>query len=492
MLKGRGITILFLLLGIMWIPAQGQEWLGLSTNNYSGIWGGQMNPASLTGNKTYLDINLIGGGLNFSNNFAYIPKDDYSLFYLITADTIIPIYGKYRYNGYYTYYKNKNPKWMVMNNRITGPSALYQFNKDAFAVSFSFRTAASGVNVPWELLVFMYEDLSYPPLQGIRFKDQDFSISELSWEEMSFSYAREIYNRYGNTVSVGITGKLLFGLAGGYSDFPDVDYKAIDSKTVHFYHFNADVAFSIPESGLKNVALNPFNSSGFGLGADIGIVYTKLKNRYGTTKGKRPCATPYADYQYKIGLSLIDIGGISFNKNTEFHTFDVENIEVSSTDLDSLKGMPADFGMRYLSKLLTGDSLASLVDNRMRIGLPTAVNLQFDWHPAGPYYISMIWVQPLHFHLKDVKRAAQLALIPRYETRWLGVSLPVSLLQYQKPRIGLALRLYTFTVGTECLGTILNFSNLDNVDIYFSLKLSLDKGLCNPYKRGACDKGEIR
>ncbi len=489
--KGREIIILFFLLGFLKIPAQGQEWLGLSVNNYSGIWGGQLNPASLTGNKTYLDFNLIGAGINFSNSFAYIPKEDYSLFYLLTADTIIPIYGEYRYNGYYTYYKNKNPKWMIMNNRINGPSATYQYGKDAFGVSLSFRTAASGVNVPWELLVFMYEDLSYPPLQGIRFDDHDFSISELSWEEISFSYAREIYNRFGNSISVGVTGKLLFGINGGFSDFPIVDYKAIDSKTVHFYTFDADVAYAISEDGLTKTAMNPFNAPGFGVGADIGIVYTKLKDVYGSTKGSRPCEIPYADYQYKIGLSLLDIGGISFNKDAESHTFYVENIEVSSTDLDTLKEMSVDVGMRYLSKLLTGDSLASLVDTKMRIGLPTALSLQFDWHFAKPYYLSLVWVQPIHVHLKDVKRAAQIAVIPRYETRWLGVSVPVSLLQYQKPRIGLALRLYTLTVGTECLGSWFNFSNLDNVDLYFSLKLSLDKGVCNPDKRGACDKGDV-
>jgi len=486
MRKRREIYILFFLLCTIFTPVRSQESLGLSLNNYSGIWGGQINPASLTSNKTYLDINIVGASLLFSNNFAYIPKEDYSLFDLITADTIIPIYGKYLYNGFYVYYKNTDLKWSDINSRINGPSVSFQKGKNAFGLTTSIRAASSGVDIPWEMLVFMYEDLSYPPLQGIRFDDRDFSLSELTWEEISFSYAREVFNKFGHSLSVGVTGKFLVGLNGGYSNFYRSDYIALNSKTVEFYKFQADVTFAMPGSGLKSSFTQPFNAIGYGVAADIGIVYVKRKSYINDKAGVRACESQYADYDYKIGLSLLDLGGITFSKDTEFHTFDIENVTVNTDDLDTLKGMTADVGMRYLSELLTGDPNASLIGNRMRIGLPTAISLQADWHISKPYYLSLFWVHPLHFHLYDTKRAAQLAVVPRYETRMVGVSMPVSLLQYQRYRVGLALRFYTFTIGTECLGTLLNFKDLDSVDIYFSLKFNLLKGRCNPFRKGAC------
>ncbi len=487
--KRGGIIILIFLLKMMYNPMLGQESLGQSLGNYSGIWGGHINPASLTLNKVFIDVNLVGASTHFSNNFGYIPHEDYSLFGLITADTIIPRYGKYMYNGYYTYFNNRNDKWARIVSRVNGPSAMLQNGKSAFAVSASLRFASSGINIPWETLVFMYEDLTYEPLQGIRFNDSDFSFSLLTWEELAFSYARIIYDRNGNQLSAGITGKLLFGLNGGYSEFRTVDYIAMDSKTVDFYKFQTNVAFAMPASGLASSFSHPFNSVGFGLGADIGITFIKKKNRYSENKGSRPCEFSYEDYLYKIGISILDLGRISFNKDTEYHVFNVENVSLNTDDLDTLKGMTADVGMRYLSSLMLGDSNASLKDDKMKIGLPTALSLQFDWHIMGSYYMGMIWIHPLHFYLKDTKRAAQLAIVPRYETRMLGVSMPVSLYQYERWRFGLALRFYTLTVGTECLGTILDFKDLDSIDLYFSLKFNLDKGRCNPSRFGACVKG---
>ncbi len=486
--KRWGIIILIFLLKAVYNPMLGQESLGQSLGNYSGVWGGHINPSSLVLNKVFFDVNLAGESLHFSNNFAYVPHQDYSLFGLITADTIIPKYGKYLYNGYYTYFRNQHVKWARINSRIMGPSVMFQNGKNAFAVTTSVRFASSGVDIPWETLVFMYEDLTYEPLQGIRFDDRDFSFSLLTWEELAFSYAGIIYDRNGNQLAAGVTGKLLFGLNGGYSEFRIADYKAIDSKTVDFYRFQTNVAFAMPSSGLVSSFSHPFSSVGFGLGADVGFTFIKKRNRYSESRGYRPCEFAYEDYDYKIGFSILDLGGISFNKDTEFHAFNVENVTLNTDDLDTLKGMTADVAMRYLSKLMLGDSNASLKGDKMKIGLPTALSLQFDWHALGSYYVGLLWVHPLHFRLKDTKRAAQIALIPRYETRMLGVSLPLSLYQYERWRFGLALRFYTLTIGTECMGTIFNFKDLDSVDIYFSLKINLDKGICNSFKRGACIK----
>jgi hypothetical protein len=85
-----------------------------------------------------------------------------------------------------------------------------------------------------------------------------------------------------------------------------------------------------------------------------------------------------------------------------------------------------------------------------------------------------------------VHRPAELSITPRYETRWLEVSLPVSLYDWYLPRVGLAIRVYGFTIGCDKLGGFFNFNDFTGMDVYFSIKYFLDKGLCRTKTNGHC------
>jgi hypothetical protein len=487
MTSGRNLYLIL----IFFIPKLiiSQEAIGISMDNYSGVWGGQLNPASLTQNKTYVDINIISGSFHFSNNFAYIPPGDPSFFGPFPIDTLRPIYGEFDYNGYYTYYKNTSDKWISLSTKIMGPSAMFQYNRHAFAFTSSLKTYGSGISFPWEIPVFAYEDLTYEPLQKQRFNDKDFGVNELVWSEFAFSYANEIYKKRNVSISVGITGKLLFGIAAVYNTYKKVDYKVLDEKNILFYNLNSDVAYAYVEN-IDNIdvsLLSPGNSNGFGLGADIGIVYKKVKKPTNYYDNGKACKFPYEDYLYKIGFSILDIGNIKFSKNAEQHNYYARN---TLLNIDSLP----DFNdqttvseyLRSLSEILTGDPDSSFVDSSFRVNLPTAASLQFDWHIKNPYYLSFLWVQPITFKTKNARRPAQIAVIPRFENRFFGISLPVSLLNYRTFRTGLSIRIYNLTIGTESLGTLLDFRNLDNVDLYFSLKFNLQKGRCDISHKDAC------
>ena len=75
-------------------------------------------------------------------------------------------------------------------------------------------------------------------------------------------------------------------------------------------------------------------------------------------------------------------------------------------------------------------------------------------------------------------RPAELSVTPRFETSLFEVHLPVSLYEWTQPRIGLALRVYGITVGTEKLGGFFHVSNFTGMDFYFSVKLFFNKGNC--------------
>ncbi|PLX10907.1 MAG: hypothetical protein C0598_09510, partial [Marinilabiliales bacterium] len=108
------------------------------------------------------------------------------------------------------------------------------------------------------------------------------------------------------------------------------------------------------------------------------------------------------------------------------------------------------------------------------------------YHYKEKIFLGAYWIHPIRFNGHTMRRPAQLAIIPRYETKHLEFSLPISLYEYQYPRIGAALRISFLTIGTERLGTWIGAGNLDGMDIYFSLKFGLEKGKCRVKSNNKC------
>lgn len=65
-----------------------------------------------------------------------------------------------------------------------------------------------------------------------------------------------------------------------------------------------------------------------------------------------------------------------------------------------------------------------------------------------------------------------LVVTPRFESRWWGASLPLSILNYEQVRIGLAARLAFLTIGTDHLLSFVGQKKLSGTDFYLSLKIN--------------------
>ena len=481
-----GSRLLFILFFLsIAITNKGQEMVGNVFNNYSGINSASINPALLTGSKTYLDINLLGADIFFKNNWAYVPKEDKNIWDFVNSDTLIPVYGKYRYNGLYTYYKNTNKKHLNESVRIIGPSAMLQNGDHAFGISVSSRVVSSANNIPWEIPVFIYEGLTYDYLQGVNFNDDNFDFSTLAWTEISASWAYDFKRIYKGKFTLGVSGKFLLGHSGAYSINNNANYIVHDPRNIEFFNYDSEYGFALPfdYNSFDPLYLGPY-VKGYGLAFDLGIVFTKLKNSFPASRGRRLCSKPYEEYLYRVGISLLDLGGISFNKNAQKHTFD--NVSVFWHEFDTLEYRSFNVGMQQLSKAFYGDPYKSNTSDKISIGLPSAISLQFEGNFFKNAYLSVLWIQSLRFSRKQVQRPNQIALVPRYENSFIAFSLPISVVNYKYVRLGAAIRFGSITVGTERLGILLGLTDLDGMDIYFSIKLSLTKGNCSTQKFGAC------
>lgn len=477
-------TLILAILISMNISVSGQEMLGVNFSEYSGINGAMINPALMTGSKVFLDVNIIGGNVSASNDMAYFLGENNTISKLIKSDTFQLNDGDFRYDRSYNYYNNTKKKYLAANARLLGPSAMLQFNHHAIGLTTGVRSIHGGNNIPYEMPIIFYEGLEFPDYHNIEFDDYNYSFVSMTWSEIGVSYAFDIVNYYDDKLTVGVTAKALFGHEGGYIAIDHANYVVPNSSTVDFIDLDAEIGYSVPFNEETNeIDLNTI-IRGYGVGFDIGFVYTKKESIYdhGGTQGI--CSKPYQDYKYKIGFSILDIGSVTFNKGAVKHTF--EDASLNWQDYDTTHFLGFNETLRTYSKAFYNDPDKTYSGNEIKIGLPTVFSFQLDYHVREKVYVSALWMQPIRFNLHTLWRAAQIAVTPRYENKYIGISLPISLYNYKEPRIGLALRISSLTIGTEKLGSWLGVSDFTGMDIYFSLKFNMEKGNCFKFDRGAC------
>jgi hypothetical protein len=467
-----------------------QNMLGVTFGGYNGISSTLINPALLTGSKVYLDVNFLAVDAFLQNNMYYFPPEYNTIWNLMkNGGYQLSEGGRFDFDRTYTYYANENNKYFTADELILGPSAMLQKGKHAFGITTALRSEHTGNNIPYQVPIIVYQG-TFNDFHFINFDDFNYSFVSMSWGEIGFSYAYDFYESYDNKLTIGASAKILLGYEGTYAAIKNANYIFVGNNTVDIQNLNAEFAYSLPVS-YENSDVNDileFGSKpivkGIGTGIDIGLVYTKNNFSRSNVDRRRLCAQPYKPFKYKVGLSVMDIGGITFKKKAAVHSFD--DVSKYWQEFDTIGFHGVNSFMEMLSEVFYGDSTASYAASKFRIGLPTKISLQIDYQVYKNLYLAAIWTQPVQTNLNSLYSAPFLAVVPRFEKNFIGVSVPVSLYNYRQPEVGLAVRIYSLTVGTEMINSWIGLTNLTGVDIYFSLKLSLDKGRCLDANKGAC------
>lgn len=465
--------------------AHAQEMLGVSFSLYSGISTAAINPAFLTGTRVYMDVNLFSGNVSLSNNMMFFESANNTISKAISLDGSVFNSGTYRWGRSYSCFDNEDEKYLASNVKLTGPSVMVQAGKHAFGVITNFRSFHSGNQIPYHMPLAFYHGPDYKPIQNIEFDEGEYGFVSMSWSELGLSYAYNLYDRYSKRLTIGITAKALFGYQGGYAIMHNTNYTILDSETIDFENVDAEIGFAIPMS-YANESVVDFGPlvKGYGAGIDIGIAFTKMKSSFILEGGEKLCEKPYNDFVYKIGFSILDIGSISFSKDAQLHKF--ENVGVYWQEFDTINYRGVNDALRTYSQGFYGNPNASYSGDKIKIFLPATISLQFDYHLKRYFYLSALWMHPLKLNDRTLWRPAQLAVIPRYENRYLGFSMPISLYNYNEPRIGFSVRIYSLTIGTDRIGAIFGASSFTGMDFYFSFRFNITKGACMSNNRGAC------
>lgn len=449
----------------------GQDMAGVVTDNYSGLPRAMINPALIADSPNCLEINLFTGNVGLQNDYFYIPSEYVSL--RDFANERFPLHeetGRYVLDRY-----PRERMFGFQNLRLQGPSVMVRYDRHVFGISNGFRSMSSARRLPGHMLKFAAEGLTYSPQHNISYEEpRPFSAATLSWAETGITYATRLFDRQGHTLSIGITAKRLWAYHGGKVRFSDLEYSVNENRDIIIENMDLTVDAALP----LNYDNNEFTGTddfvkGRGFSFDLGFTYAR-STRPQTKTSRRGFYTlqEYEPYAYRIGVSLLDLGAVRLKTNTRSYNF--ENTVIIWEDptfsaLENLEGLVSEIENQWL---IEGE-IESLEDTQFTVFLPSAASFQFDYNLGNNFFAHAFLIQDLPLVKNRVSRPSSLGFVPRYESRWFGVSLPMTLHQYRKPRLGMAVRLGYLTIGSDQPGGLLKVNDLDGFDLYVSLNIPL-------------------
>ena len=462
-----------------------QDFLGLSTGNYSGITGVMLQPASIVDSRYKFDINLLSTDVNYSNNYFLLDRkailkinknnfDDYSTFknnYLSEAS--LPAGQKVFFN---------------INNRTQLPGFMATTGKkSAIALNLQFRTMIQGRGITQDFANLAFNNF-YPSGVNPSIDASGISINSLSWAEVGFTYGRVLYSSGTSFLKAAITAKYLAGLSSISLSSNDLRMRVNGDSTFNFA--SSDVSYNHNKNADLNTLFDKnFSPSANSFGIDAGLVYEYRGNLDKFKYIKSDDETSYdalrrdvSKYIFKVGVSLLDVGMFKFDKPADVNSFsaNINNWDIKNAHYNSIK----EFDTALASRVIANPN-----DPRSyNVYLPTALSGQLDVKFVRGLFLNVMSYWPLDLGSAAGKRFTKYGfytITPRYETRHFGIYIPYTVSQrndftdYNQHLLGVTLRLGPMFIGSSNLLSMTFNKTLRAADVHIGFKVGFTYGKPN-------------
>lgn len=476
------VTTLSIALIFSLFQLHAQEQIGLRTGNFAGINGWALNPSAHTSTPFNWEFNLVEGAFFFDNNYAFLSKT--GLFHLASnrdnlAFAFGPDYDKETPpptgSLVLDFYTDARKRYAQGLTSITGPSLYVRIGPQhaigAFVRGRAFASARGLVNE------FSYYDYFDRPFE-VPFEVTPFAVNMATWSEWGLNYLFRTETATG-TLGIGINARFLQAYEGVYlhnqSSFP---LAKLPGDTLSGGPIEFEYGHTRSNLTTESPVIRP---NGSGAAFDVGFTYI---------------AGEETDYTWRIGVSILDIGRLQFNRNARFHRAAPDASSVVGFDNYNDFSFPDDLEnllVRFSEDVL-GNPDASLTGDRFGMWLPAAVSVQLDRNLGAGFFLNAVVVQGIPMGGAAMWRGGLVSLTPRFEKRWIELAVPVSLYHGNRLQVGVAGRVGGLTVGSDRIGSVLGRSNWSGSDIYAALKIQPFKIQKNFKKshRGRGGNGEVK
>ncbi|HSZ33944.1 MAG TPA: DUF5723 family protein [Puia sp.] len=450
-----------------------QQNLGIRNSNYAGIQGSLLNPSSIADSKLKWDINIISVDEVFDNTFLYAPKNSLSFF---GVNKIIK--GSIHEDLFLTHFNSQDPGKLynlTFSAEVLGPSFFIKVaKKHTIGFTIAERSYSNIKDISGNLAQNSFAYLLQPDLWHTDFHDSTSRVNAMNWISYGFHYATVLYNKGRDELKGGISLNYLQGIAAAYTKNTNITYRINDTANIVFTNTSVDYGRTDIDTYRKINNYGDLNH-GHGFGMDIGFTYLHLKDPAVYNAEQDEDKQKGSNYVYRIGVSLIDVGYINFNRNSASYHLQTDSANFSNWHQSKFSSN-VQFDQTLSAVFYKGDSLKSLTANHFNMALPAAISIQADWNIYKNFFANLTIIKGLgHGNNPGVTRPDVYSLTPRYETLWGEVSIPMSLLYYNqwRPRIGMAVRVYYFFIGGDAPGSLLKLNDLQGVDFYAGIHVFL-------------------
>ena len=439
-----------------------QNYHAVNGSSYAGVLGVGNNPASIVNTPFSWDLDVFSFQVKPATNGVTVHK--YSL--LSSGAN-----SEYQFDaGDYKRFAQANLNVNLLNLRV----ALNR--RVALAAGANIRSYTNLKTSPYYFIDTIQTAQDFFKLNGGN-TQYSVEMTSSSWLELFGTYAQTILDDERMRLNAGVTVRVTRGLSGGFASLESgkveravengqTKYILKDASARYGYSSNYDPWLNDLSTGknLKDFVTNSQSGASF----DIGFEYLI-----------KPVIIPdfndeeehYYDYDWKIGVSLMDIGLNRFRYGTNSRVASGFKDNITSVDLDTKFG-----GIGGFAEF--NDSLATIVKGmggltgQFNILTPARLIVNVDHYLFDAFYINADLSLNLSQLAKKqlyVKETNLLAVTPRWETRRLGFYMPILYNTEKQLRIGGAIKAGPLLLGIHNWATLFAKDRMQNGGGYLAL-----------------------
>ncbi len=464
--------LLYIPLFLLWfIPkANAQSFLPFASSNYAGITGVHAQPASIADSRYKFDLALFSTDFSFHNTFYGIDP------YVLSHPKAMKDFD---FKGPYI---TRNMDGADKTGIISMRQDIFSFmitlsKKDAIAFTPSIRSIVNIDNMT-ESLALLADGLNKETnLWGLTLKNENLSIQANAWVEYGFTYARTLMDNKKHFLKAGTTIKINQGLGSAYLFMKNLNYEVNDSLISVYNSFtNYGISNNINKDFTYRLEPNP------SLSFDFGFVYEYrpdwIKYKYDMDGKINLWRRDQDKYLFRIGFTASDLGSIRYSRNPDSRDFaaDIKNLDPGDLIIENFD----DF-----NKFIADSFNLSSPSDKYNLSLPVSLSMQADVRVANGFYVNFtpyIALNRGNVKINKVHYISSYSLVPRYDKKWFGVSVPFQYNAFKQWNVGLGLRVGPLWFGSNDIISILA-SSKSRYGTSFSMVLKVPFFYHRPHDR---------